>query len=39
MRGMEHIWKAWMYNQNHIRAVEVGTCNFIIVNVNATWIQ
>ena len=39
MRGMEHVWKAGTGNQNRILAVEVGACNLVITNIEATWIQ
>ena len=33
MRGLEHSWAAWTANQIRIRAIEVESCNLILVNV------
>ena len=36
MRGMEHVCNAVTDNKNRICAVEVGTCNLIMANVEKT---
>ena len=39
MRGLEHSWAAWTANQIRIRAIEVESCNLILVNVELMWVK
>ena len=39
LRRLGHVWAAGRTNQNRIHAVELGTRNLILDNVELTWVQ